>query len=254
MYHYKLIIAYDGTHYHGWQAQKNLPCVAGIMQETFKKIFGRPIVLRGASRTDAGVHALGQVAMFKTDLKIDVDQMKNAWNNRLPNDITIRSIQGIDPLHNIYNNIVSKTYYYHFFLERPLPFVQAYGWYIHQPVDLEKLKQGLQIFVGTHNFRSFCSNEDTRENMIRSIDSIHVEKFTKWGIYRIVVTGPAFLRHMIRRIVGAALTVAYQKSVPIDVLKIALDKKNPVQILPNAPPQGLVLYKITYGKNDYDKK
>ena len=249
MNRYKLIIAYDGTRYHGWQAQKELPSVAGTMQDSFKKIFKREVIVRGASRTDAGVHALGQVAIAKTDLTIDAEQLKYAWNNRLPADIIIRSIQRVDENDNIYANITAKTYYYHFFLERPLPFVQNYGWYIHNPVGIEKLKAGLQIFVGTHDFRSFCSSEDTRENTIRTIHSIRVEQFKKWGIYRIVVHGPAFLRHMIRRIAGAALTVAYRQDLPISTLKEALEEKNPVQILPNAPPHGLLLYKIKYGKN-----
>ncbi len=249
MNRYKLIVAYDGARYCGWQAQKELPSVAATMQDSFKRIFDREIIVRGASRTDAGVHSLGQVVTFKTDLTIDAEQLKYAWNNRLPADILIRSIQLVDENHNIYANIESKTYHYHFFLQRPLPFVQGYGWYIQKPVDLEKLKEGLQIFVGTHDFSSFSSSEDTREDKTRTINSIHVEQFKKWGAYRIVVNGPAFLRHMIRRIAGAALTVAYQHETPISALKEALEKKNPVQILPNAPPHGLLLYKIKYGKN-----
>lgn len=246
MNRYKLIIAYDGTRYYGWQAQKQLPSIAATLESCFHKVFNRAISIRGASRTDAGVHAMGQVATFKTDLLIDTEQLKHAWNNRLPSDIVIRSIQLVPLEHNIYNNIIAKTYYYHFFLKRPLPFVHNFGWYIDKPVDIEKLKAGLQTFVGTHDFRSFCSSEDTRENTVRTINSIQVTYLRKFGIYRIAVTGPAFLRHMIRRIVGAALTVAYQHNTPISALQDALTKKSPVQILPNAPAHGLLLYKIKY--------
>ncbi len=246
MNRYKLIIAYDGTCYHGWQAQKQLPSIAATLESSFHKVFNRTISIRGASRTDAGVHALGQVATFKTDLLIDVEQLKHAWNNKLPSNIVIRSIQLVPLEHNIYNNIIAKTYYYHFFLKRPLPFIHNFGWYIDKPVDIEKLKIGLQTFVGTHDFKSFCSSEDTRENSVRTINSIQVTYLRRFGIYRIAVTGPAFLRHMIRRIVGAALTVAYQHNTPISALQDALDKKSHIQILPNAPAHGLLLYKIKY--------
>jgi len=250
---YKLIISYDGTKYYGWQGQKELPSVAATLESSFQKVFHHAISIRGASRTDAGVHALGQVATFKTELAIDTEQLKHAWNNRLHSDIVIRSIEQVALDHNIYANIAHKTYYYHFFLERPLPFLKNFGWYLDKPVDIEKLKTGLQTFVGTHDFKSFCSSEDTRENTIRTIESIQVTYIKRFGVYRIAVTGPAFLRHMIRRIVGAALTVAYQHNTPISALKEALEKKNPVQILPNAPAHGLLLYKIKY-RNHHEQK
>lgn len=248
MHKYTLIISYDGTEYYGWQSQKDLPAVASTMQHIFAKIFGRSIVLRGASRTDAGVHALGQVAMFKTDLDLDPEQIKCAWNNRLPADIVIRSLQRIDISHSIYDNIAHKTYHYHFFLERPLPFVQRYGWHFYHSIDLQKLEIALQTFVGTHDFRSFCSSEDTRENTMRTVDAITLEYIQRYGVYRITVRGHSFLRHMIRRMVGAALEVASRPTLPIGALQEALDQKDPEQILPNAPAQGLMLYKITYKK------
>lgn len=246
MNYYKLVVAYDGGAYSGWQAQKEVNSVAGQMQKTFSQIFHVPGSVRGASRTDAGVHALGQVAMLKTELEIKPEQLLYAWNNQLPSDIVIRSIEKVDERCNIYANIKHKVYYYHFFLERPLPFVYRYGWYYYYPVDLKKLEQCLATFVGTHDFKSFCSSEDTRENTVRTIDSITLEYFKRYGCYRIKVVGHSFLRHMVRRIVGACIEVASRPHLAVDVLNVALQEKNPAQLLPNAPANGLVLYKIVY--------
>lgn len=245
---YKMIISYDGTDYYGWQTLKGLPSIASTMQKVFWKTFGKEIILKGASRTDAGVHAMGQVVMFKTDLVLEADKIKFAWNNSLPADILIRSIEMVDESHSIYDDIAYKIYHYHFFTHRPLPFAQRYGYYHYYATDIEKLERCLQIFVGTHDFRSFASSEDERENMVRTIDSIRVEYLHRFGAYRIVVTGHSFLRHMVRRMVGAALKVASSKQLDASDLAKALDEKNPEQELPNAPAQGLMLYKIVYKK------
>lgn len=245
---YKMIVSYDGTDYYGWQSLKGLPSVAATMQKVFAKTFGAEIIIKGASRTDAGVHAMGQVAMFKTDLALAPDKMKFAWNNRLPADIVIRSIEQVDLAHSIYDDISFKIYHYHFFTHRPLPFAQRYGYYHYYTLDIEKLKHCLQVFVGTHDFRSFASSEDEREDMVRTVDSIHLEYLHRFGAYRIVVIGHSFLRHMVRRMVGAALKVASSKDLNIEHIQNALDEKNPEQELPNAPAQGLLLYKIVYKK------
>ena len=243
---YSITIAYDGTQYYGWQSQKDLPAIASAMQAAFARTFNRDIILKGASRTDAGVHALGQVAMFTSDLAIDASALQHAWNNQLPPDIMIRSLEQVPNEYSVYENIDYKMYYYHFFLERPLPFAARFGWFFHYAVDLEKLQQALKIFQGEHDFRSFRSIEDTRENTIRRIDKIYLEYIKKYNVYRIVVIGPKFLRHMIRRIVGACLEVASRPHLPLHCLEQALDEKNPQQELPNAPANGLMLYKIKY--------
>lgn len=246
--HYKIIIAYDGTDFFGWQALPGLPTVAQTMQDLFAKVFNQQIMLRGVSRTDAGVHALGQVATFKTDLNIKLEQLVCAWNNVLPQSIVIQSCQYVADDFNIHAHVEQKTYQYHFFTNRPLPFTARYGWYFRYPVNLDKLKDCLQVFVGTHDFRSFCTGADKefKRGTVRTIDSAEFEYVEQLQAYRITIKGHSFLRHMIRRIVGACLDVASSDELGVQTLHTALAEKNPAQQLPTAPAQGLVLCEVRY--------
>jgi len=243
---YKLIIAYDGSNYFGWQAQNHKPSIAETLNRTFKIVFKSEIKILGASRTDAGVHALGQVARIKTDLAIPVEKMKWAWNNTLPPDIAIRSLELIDDSFNPFCNVKQKIYCYHFFTDRPSPFIYRYGYFYPYAIDINILQQALQFFVGTHDFSSFRSSHDMRENTIRTIDEISLDYIQRYKMYRITIKGQKFLRHMIRRIVGASLWAATKKDNSISHLKNIMDACNPAHTLPNAPAQGLLLYKIIY--------
>lgn len=245
---YKLIVAYDGSTYAGWQAQKGKPSVAQTMNHIFKRVFKADIKVLGASRTDAGVHALGQVVRIKTDLAIPAEKLQWAWNNSLPEDIQIRSLELVEDSFNPFCNVEQKTYYYHFFLERPSPFMQRYGYYYVYPTDLTLLNQALRCFVGTHDFSSFRSSEDTRPDTVRTIDAITLEYIKRYNVYRITVKGQKFLRHMIRRIVGASLAIASRPGATIQLLQDVLRKCDPGHTLPNAPAKGLLLYKIIYKK------
>ncbi len=242
---YKMVVAYDGTQYHGWQRQPDVRTVVQTLEQHFKAVFHQEILISGASRTDAGVHALGQVASFALPTAIAPDRLQFAWNNALPADIMIMSLQIAADDFNPRHKVVCKTYHYLFFHERPLPFVQQYGWYYRRPVDLELLHQALQCFVGTHDFRSFCTGYDM-QSTIRTINSIDIEFDEIKHGYKIIVKGPGFLRYMIRRIVGAALAVASRDQFSCQDIVIALEKKDPAQILPNSPAKGLLLYKIEY--------
>ncbi len=242
---YKMVVAYDGTAYHGWQRQPSDISVVQVLERSFLAVFKQKISITGASRTDAGVHALGQVASFTLDMMIAPDRLKFAWNNDLPHDVYIVSIVPALDDFNPRHGVISKTYHYSFFTQRPLPFVQQYGWYYSRPVDFEVLQQALQIFVGTHDFRSFCTGYDMHST-IRRIDSIHLEYDQAKQAHRIVVKGPGFLRYMIRRIVGAALAVASKDQFSCQDIILALAKKDPAQTLPNSPAKGLLLYEIEY--------
>ncbi len=249
MKRYKLIIAYDGTNYNGWQMQPNLPTIVGFLQERFYTVFKTSAQLMGASRTDAGVHALGQVAECRTDIDLEPEQLCFAWNNTLSPDIVIRSLEKAEPSFHPHKNVAYKIYYYHLFKERPLPFVQRYGWFFRSPINFEKLTQGLNVFVGTHDFRSFCTGDARGSDTIRTINSASITYFKRFNLYRIAIQGPSFLRYMIRRIVGACLEVASHPDLSINVLRETLAKKDPHHLLPNAPAKGLLLYKIVYKKN-----
>ncbi len=243
---YKLVIAYDGSSYCGWQSQVNKLSVSQVLNDSFKSTFGKFVRIVGASRTDAGVHALGQVVRIETDMVILAEKLRFAWNNALPFDIVIRSIKEIDKSFNPFFGVESKIYHYHFFINRPLPFLQRYGYYHPYPINIDLLYDALQFFVGTHDFRSFRSSEDMRSNTIRTIDSIDLEHIKRYNVYRIVIKGQKFLRHMIRRIVGASFAVATRTNVSLAYLKLVMEARDPSHVLPNAPAQGLLLYKIIY--------
>lgn len=245
---YKITIAYDGTAYFGWQMQPQQRTVQQTLQETYARIFAEQITLIGASRTDGGVHALGHVATFDTRRTVEPRKLIEAWNNMLPKDIMIRSIEAVpDSFHPQYC-VSSKTYWYHFTLKRPLPFVQRYCWWVMTEPDLQVFEQALSIFKGTHDFRSFCTG-DEQENTVRTIEDISLEYIPHLALYRVSVKGPGFLRYMIRRIVGACMDVASRADLSVESLQRVLAEKNPRQALLNAPAQGLVLRKIVYKKD-----
>lgn len=248
MNRYKLIISYDGTDYYGWQEQAELKTICGTLQSTFKKVFGESVTVLGASRTDAGVHALGQVALLRTAISIPADKLRWAWNNALPPDIVIRSLIAAPENFHPFYNVAQKTYHYHFFVERPLPFVQRYGWFYRAGIDIDKLSEVLLLFQGTHDFRSFCTGDEMGENTVRTIDSISLEYVQKYGAYRITVKAKAFLRHMIRRVVGAGLAVAARSDWDVTLVKKVLAAKDANNELPTAAAQGLLLYNIVYNE------
>lgn len=244
---YRLLIAYDGTAYHGWQKQPKLPSIEGTLEAVFHRVFKVQPTILGASRTDAGVHSLGQVVRLKTGLVLNPKKLMFAFNNRLPSDILIRQIDLVPDNYSPHLGVVKKIYYYHIFTQRPMPYAARYGWYYPHSIDIALFKQALALFVGMHDFRSFCSVEDTHEDMVRSIESIEVTYLKRFNAYRVTVVGEKFLRHMIRRIVGAAVTAATEESrYTQEDLKTVLHNKNPHHTLPNAPGQGLVLSRIIY--------
>lgn len=245
MFCYKIVVAFDGTDYHGWQFQPNAMTVSQALTDSFRSVFGCDISLFAASRTDAGVHALGQVAIVRSPIQVPVDKLKHAWNNALPKDILIKAVFSLEKLIHPHAGVRQKTYWYHFFTEQPLPFFQRYGWNVDRSVDIELLKKALSVFVGTHDFRSFCTGNEMNST-VRTVDSISVEFVKEVNAYRIVIKGKGFLRYMVRRIVGACLDVACFKKATIDDLTKALLAVDPSNTLLNAPAKGLVLQQIVY--------
>lgn len=246
---YKITLAYDGTNYFGWQEQAEKNSIAQTLKKSFVDHFRMPLSLIGASRTDAGVHAIGQVARIKTPLSLDPTRLLTAWNQVLPTDIHIRAIESVDRSFHPWYGVTQKEYYYHLFAERPLPFVSRFGWYYPYKIDFEKLKKALLYCEGTHDFRSFFTGDPMGSSTVRTISKIEVQYLPRWGVYRISVRGQKFMRYMIRRIVGAAVYVAARPTVPVEVVQDVLLKKDPHHALTKAPAQGLVLRSIRYSKH-----
>lgn len=244
---YKIIVSYDGTDYNGWQIQSNVPTIAQKLQDKFERVFKKNIKVFGTSRTDAGVHALGQVAKFSTDLDIEPNKLLRAWNNALPTDIHLRSIEHCDEIFNPRKDSKSKTYCYYIGTEKTSPFISRY---VHCPkylFNIEKLKNALSIFVGTHNFKNFCKLEDNKNlDTLKTINSIDLNYFKRFNIYQIKINGNSFLYNMIRRIVGASLDVSADRcnmSETTQALSCQINKT-----FNTAPANGLVLHKIYFDK------
>ncbi len=240
---FKLVIAYDGTGYKGWQEQPGLPTIEGLFKKRLWQVFKKEIPFTGASRTDAGVHAFGQVARIQFDLAITPSHIKQVLNNAMPTGISIRSVESVPATFHPRVGVKQKVYYYHFFTEQPIPFVSRYGTYVPK-LDLEKFKKALAVFKGTHDFRSFVTGEQGRTT-VRTIDEIELLYNKKFEAYQVKVVGQSFLTHMIRRIVGASFNAA-TTDMSLQVLIQALEEKDPEQHLYVAPPQGLLLQSITY--------
>jgi len=245
MTYYRIVVAYDGTDYHGWQVQPDATTISGVLMHAFSVVFFKEIQILGASRTDAGVHALGQVAIVQSPIDLDPEAMLRAWSKAIPSDIVIKEIKKLDTLIHPHDGVVQKLYAYHLFLERPLPLIQRFGWFIYKPVDVVRLQEALNVFVGTHDFRSFCTGADLVDT-VRTIDSVQVVYVPSWNAYRIEMRGKSFLRYMVRRIVGACVTLSYCPDLTLQDLKQVLAQKNPGHTLPNAPAKGLTLEQILY--------
>lgn len=243
---YKLVVAYDGTAYHGWQEQVGQVTVAGVLQDSFERVFGHPIKVVGASRTDAGVHALGQVARFYTSRTMRPERLMKSWNAALPHDIHIRSLEPLIAKFHPQHNVAQKTYYYHFFKRRALPHHTRYGYYFPHRLDEKKLRDCLDCFIGTHDFISFCAHPERQRSTVCTLDMVSLEYVRRYNMYRITIRGNRFLHNMIRRIVGAALKVASSDELsPADIQK-ALQVQGIYNYIPTAPAHGLVLRKIEY--------
>ncbi len=247
---FKLTIAYDGTAYYGWQDQPGLPTIEGLFKKRLKKLFKQEVPFTGASRTDVGVHSLGQVARCQLAIDLTADRFKVIVDRVLPPDIIIRSVEDVSAEFHPRIGVEEKTYYYHFFLKPPLPFLASYGLYVKH-LDLELFSQALQVFQGTHDFRSFCTGDQGRTT-VRTINSLEVHYYKRFGVYQVRVQGPSFLRHMIRRVVGACFDVSSSRlssSEALERLSLTLEGKDPHHKLFVAPAKGLMLHSIRYVAN-----
>jgi tRNA pseudouridine38-40 synthase len=248
-YAYKVIIAYDGTDFYGWQLQPGVRrTVIGELQKVFKRVFGFSVLIIGASRTDAGVHAYGQVAVFKTDLLIDPQRMLYALNASLSSaspDIQILYVEVADiTFHPIYT-VAQKEYWYDLVLTKPTPFNVRYVGYCGD-LDIELVRAALRLFEGTYDFRPFSAHIAQDKDTVRTIDNIACELVDKnIQLYRITVHGKSFLHHMIRRIIGGACAVGAKK-MDIDYITHVRDAVVINNSIPIAPASGLYLHHVRY--------
>ncbi len=172
-----LTVAYDGTNYHGWQIQPNGETIEGVLNRCLSDLTGEQIEVIGASRTDSGVHAMGNVAVFDTDSPIPADKISYALNRRLPEDIRVRKSEEVSADFHPRHCVSRKTYEYRIYCaDFPMPMKRLYNHYTYVPLDTELMCRAAEYFVGTHDFKSFCSAEAQVETTVRQVESVVVRE------------------------------------------------------------------------------
>lgn len=246
-YNYKMVIAYDGTQYSGWQIQLNATSIQALLQEAIKTLLRHEVVVIGSGRTDAGVHALGQVAHFKCYQSIDLFRFSRSLNALLPNDIRILHIEQVPLTFHAQLSAMRKTYHYHLYLDHvQSPFRRQHSWHVHEKLDLSILENAATLYVGTHDFTSFaneahrgCAAHDPVRTLSR-LDLLYEE-----GGVRLELEADGFLYKMVRNIVGTLVEVSSGKRKLEEIRSIfaAKDRRLAGQA---APPHGLFLIKVDY--------
>ena len=215
----KLVVAYDGTNYHGWQVQDNGITIEEVLNRTISELVQEDIKVIGASRTDAGVHACGNVAVFDTESRIPGDKFSFALNQRLPEDIRIQESCEVDAdFHPRYADTV-KTYEYNILNRRfELPTKRLYAAFCYYPMDIERMNQAAAYLVGEHDFKSFCSAGAQVQTTVRTIYAVNVTKAD--DMVHIRITGNGFLYNMVRIIAGTLMQVGTGLMEPEQVKEI----------------------------------
>lgn len=242
----KLIVSYDGTHYCGWQYQTNGITIEEVVNKALSELLKEPIAVIGASRTDSGVHALGNVAVFDTENRMPADKICMALNQRLPEDIRIQASEEVAPDYHPRKQNCIKTYEYKILNRRiDMPTQRLYSHFYYFPLDLDKMKAGAAYLVGEHDFKSFCTARSQVEETVRTIYSLDLEK--QGDLITIRITGSGFLYNMVRIIVGTLLRVGTGAYPPEHVEEI-LDAKDRQAAGPKVPAKGLTLVSLDYEK------
>ena len=240
----KMTVAYDGTGYCGWQLQPNGVTIEEILNGTLSELLKEPVCVIGASRTDSGVHALGNVAVFDTESRIPGEKLCYAVNQKLPEDIRVLESEEV-PLdwHPRKQNSV-KTYEYRILNCRiSVPTRRLYAHFCYYSLDVEKMRQGAAYLLGEHDFKSFCSNKRMKKSTVRRMDQIGIHTDGTKVVF--TYTGNGFLYNMVRILTGTLLEVGLGKRRP-EEMKAVLEARNREAAGATAPPEGLFLMQVEY--------
>ena len=244
----KLILAYDGTDFAGWQVQPDAPTIQGTLASAIGRITGEKVLPQGSGRTDAGVHALAQVAALQTESVIPAANFVVALNDVLPSSIRVLAVEEVAPDFHPRKSARAKTYRYRIYREAVCPpFLARYVWHYPYPLDENAMQQAGPVVEGEHEFTSFAAvdPERGRESVsnVRSIFSSNWRRESSELIYE--VRGNSFLHHMVRNLVGTFLLVGKGTLKPADVTTI-LEAKDRSAAGATAPPGGLYLVNVEY--------
>lgn len=240
----KLVVAYDGTNYRGWQIQKNGETIESMLNRALQELTGEEIHVMGASRTDSGVHAMGNVAVFDTEARMAGEKFVYALNQRLPEDIRIQHSCEVAPdFHPRYQETV-KTYEYRILnREFPLPSYRLNTYFTYYPLDVQRMQQAAAVLTGEHDFKSFCAAGAQVKTTVRTVYDLQVQK--DGDLITIRITGNGFLYNMVRIIAGTLMKVGSGEWEP-EYVKEILDAHDRRLAGPTAPAKGLTLMEILF--------
>lgn len=254
MTHLKLTIQYDGTNYYGWQRQKKGQTIQSKIEEVLSEIFKKDIKIRGAGRTDAGVHALGQVATFKTVLNFPLSNLRRALNSLLPSDIRILEIEEVDKDFHPQYSVKRKSYLYYVLNDDYCsPFIHRYVWHMREKIDLSKVFKSKHLFEGRRDFTPFCGSTEIKDKIrtvysltVELLDRIHfLDMHLRGRFIKFRIEADGFLKYMVRNIVGALIELGagrLHEDAIIEAFNLG-KRPNPLR---TAPAKGLFLEKICY--------
>ena len=240
----RLTVAYDGTNYHGWQLQDNAVTIESVLNGCLSGLLGEPVEVIGASRTDAGVHALGNIAVFDTCSRIPGEKFSYALNQRLPEDIRIQGSEEVEAEWHPRRCPSRKTYEYRIYRgEFPMPVKRLYSYFTYRPLNVERMRRAAAYLVGEHDFKSFCQSGSQAESTVRTMDLVQVEEQGADLVIR--VRGNGFLYNMVRIIAGTLMEAGQGKREPESMPGIlaACDRS---AAGPTAPAMGLTLVKYEW--------
>ena len=239
-----LHICYDGTRYKGWQRLPGVDnTIQGKLEQTLSRILGEEIEISGSGRTDAGAHAMGQVANFHCESELSCGEILSQLRRYLPEDIGIESCQEASPRFHARLNCKSKTYRYRIWnSEKPCVFDRRFVYVMPERLDIEKMREAAEHFVGEHDFSAFCANKKMKKSTVRCVESVTI---TREGEELIMTfTGDGFLYNMVRIMVGTLLEVGQHKRKASSIPALFGSKREEAGAL--VPAQGLCLMEVNY--------
>jgi len=246
---YKLTMAYDGTAFHGWQKQQppdapQLRTVQGVVEQSMVRMFGQHIDLIGASRTDAGVHALGQVAHFDAETTIPIERLAMAINSRLPDDIDVRNVELADATFDAISDAKNKQYRYRIFNAEQRPLLGRHiAWHCWTPLNTAAMQDAARRLIGEHDFAGFAAADHGRASTVRTVFECRVD--LEPPQVQVVIEGSGFLYNMVRIIAGTLVDVGRGRFKPAIIDQVLASGKRS-ESGPTLPPHGLCLEWIKY--------
>lgn len=243
MHKYKITLEYDGTSFSGWQKQNNAKSIQGTLIIAAQNFLDAPVEIQGAGRTDAGVHALAQVAHLESSRKINPETLRIGLNDNLPSGINILKVENAQPRFHARHHAVARSYLY-LIARRRTAFGKRYVWWIKDSLDIKKMRQAVNVFQGFHNFSSFADKRMDKEASTQvNIENVQLKEFD--DIIAIRITGSHFLWKMVRRIVGITCEAGRGKFTIRDIEQL-LNSHSDIPARFTAPPSGLFLEKVLY--------